>query len=214
MIWRRWPQPPCEAAEACSTDRRGYAASVRTYYRKLDFRTTSYAAAVDARERVDRLVGLTVLRAHERKLGFLERERLWGEEYMCRLLVEVRVERQISDPYRMDADASLRTLHDELATLMETLGATDEVVTHAIAFFESVAVEPALIERLVAELTDKSRELKIKAEFSRVLKETLIGDEVALTGRLRGPVHAVNELAKLVQRSHIVPAQAVRVDYG
>lgn len=191
------------------------------FYRELTYRTAGYEEHLRAWRRADDLPGVSVLSQHARKLGFLERQALFGDEHGCRLVLQVSSRRTgpappssatTADPYRGFHELITLLRHD-VGDLIESLGAAHSEVTEGFFAFKTRDYEKAARDALMAELAEAAsgRGVQVVTQVEGTPDE---GDHVALFGRVRGDIPGVKVVANVVRRSGLVDPDDVRVQYA
>lgn len=181
------------------------------YHRIVSFDAVGPLHALRIRERIAALPGVSVLHGHERRLGWLERTRLWAQERRCRLVLEIDgAPISISEqppgvsPYRSAPDVVL-VVRPDLAAIVDAVGGTTDRITGANLAFETRSYEPAVLERLHATLRGVLEQAPGEFEWN------VAGDRVF--GRVVGAFASVREAEETVRRSGLCEARAIRVTY-
>ncbi|MEZ4452668.1 MAG: hypothetical protein R3B09_24625 [Nannocystaceae bacterium] len=188
------------------------------HYREIELHVGSLHEALSARDRLAALDGVEVFHVHTRALGFLERARLFLEEHVVRILIEVDARREriadareLADPYRT-FDEVIRRVSPRIGAELDALGATHREIGSAFLYFNTRAYEAALIRGFEADVRALVGDrLRVEAEVRSA--RTVGGVAGILTMRLRGSIPVIHEVAAWVRRSGLVEVDALRLGY-
>ncbi|MCA9635998.1 MAG: hypothetical protein KC420_08215 [Myxococcales bacterium] len=185
------------------------------FYREVEFRAGDLHQVLDARDRIEALPGIRVLFAHHRRLGFLERERLFADEHVARLVLAIATEDLKFhaegaglggfDPYRVPFGEAIRTINPGLAAILDELGAGHREVTSGLLYFTVPLISPRH-GRLIDAVRERAGELGLRCEDAP--------DDGEIVMRIGGEIPPVVELADMVVESGLLRQEELRVRYG
>jgi hypothetical protein len=185
-------------------------------YLELTFMTVGHTAHELAVEQMRGMSDVKVVQSHKTQRGWLEASQLHTPEWDSRLVVRVHAPEDevrygestgdVSHPYRTLEYEGTRTLQvpAPLLDLCESLEARYGSVRAARLRFETRAYEAMVLDGLVAQLEALGQD-RARATFQR--------ERDRLFGRIETSVEFVDDLAAHVQRSGLVDAERVRVEY-
>lgn len=184
-------------------------------YVKLHFHRVGPLAHKAAVERIDAIPGVEVVYDHTRSLGMFERQRLFVEEWDCRVLFYVqgadeyrnpdRREADELDPYRtLDLGEIEQSIPSALAELIEEIEADYALVKAGWLRFSTRHYETPLLDTLAGEVEELA---------GRFAEPTLEREGGRLFGRVRGAIPAVHAVGRHLQRCGLVDRDSIAVGY-
>lgn len=183
-------------------------------YVELHFHRVGPLAHQTAVAGLSGLTGVEVLFDHTTRLGPLQRQKLWVDEWACRVLlyigstmeVEARDrEANTRDPYRtIEFEDIVVEIPTALAEAMRALQADHRRVRWGWVRFATRNYEGHVREQFAADVREAVGE-KARVELD--------GSSGRLQGRVEASIPQIHDLVRLLRRCGLVDADQIRIGY-
>ena len=187
------------------------------FYREITYRAWTPRFHQTVQERADELPGVDILLAKRRPLSWLERERLFRDEFGCRVVlaivsrdedVEVVLTRG-ADPYRSSFEEFIRRVRPDVRNLILDIDAEHREVKSGRLRFETKAIARSRADALQGRLLPFAREMRVELEFC----DGNVGEDYSLHGRAFGSILGIHRLSYALLSSPFVTQQHLDVAF-
>jgi hypothetical protein len=183
------------------------------FYREITYRAWTPEFHERVQARADDLPGVDILLSTLRPMGWLERDRLFADQYLCRTVLAIvsrddELQAALAgggDPYRATFDEFIREVRPDVSALIDEIDADHREVKAGRLGFRTKEIPDGRGETLVARLRRLAKAMNLRLEVSRRDHD---GQQHILEGRAFGSILGIHRLSRtLLGSPFVLPAR-------